>query len=57
MHKIITVLYLLDNKLVEGKAGNKHRPVNERKSSYTSLNVKVTFILRNDCSPVWALES
>ena len=33
-HKIITAFYLFKNVLVEGKARNKHRPVNERKSSY-----------------------
>ena len=36
-HKFITNLphyIFLENKLAEGKASNKHRPVNERKSRY-----------------------
>ena len=33
--KLLTHYTFLENILIKGKARNKHRPVNERKSSYT----------------------
>ena len=35
--KLLPNYTFLENILIEGKARNKQRPVNEKKSSYTSL--------------------
>ena len=50
--KLLPHYTFLENKLAEGKARNKHRPVNEWKSSYTkAIMLNVPSILTAEKPP------